>query len=81
MTDREISSMYRWSKNKSEQIQILADLNCTEPLEIIKILVRNEEKLPAKEMKKLYKRLDELDTQIAEREKEYRKILQAINGE
>lgn len=46
MTDYEICSMYRWAKNKGEQIQILSELNGMEPLEIIRILAKNKEKLP-----------------------------------
>lgn len=80
MTDREICSIYRWAKNKSEQLQILADLNCVREIEIIRVLVRNGEKLPLKELKKLYKRMDILNAQISEREKEYREIVQALSG-
>lgn len=80
MTEREICIMYREAKNQNAQIQILADLSSVNRLEIIKILVRNGEKLPSRAINQLYKRLDALDAQISEREKEYREIMQALNG-
>lgn len=80
MTEREICIMYRGAKNQNAQIQILADLSSTSRIEIIKILVRNGEKLPSRAINQLYKRLDALETQISEREKEYREIVQALNG-
>ena len=49
-------------------------------IEIIKILVRNGETLPSRAINQLYKRLDALEAQISEREKEYREIVQALNG-
>lgn len=61
-------------------MQILADMNCVRVIEIIRILVRSGEKLPLKELNKLYKRMDILDAQISEREKEYREIAQALSG-
>lgn len=80
MTEREICIMYRGVKNQNAQIQILADLNSMNRIEIIKILVRNGEKLPSRAINQLYKRLDALEAQISEREKEYREIVQALNG-
>lgn len=80
MTEREICIMYREAKNQNAQIQILADLNSMNKIEIIKILVRNGEKLPSRAINQLYKRLDALEAQISEREKEYREIVQALNG-
>lgn len=80
MTEREICIMYREAKNQNAQIQILADLSSVNRLEIIKILVRNGEKLPTRAINQLYKRLDALDAQISEREKEYREIMKALNG-
>ena len=74
MTEREICIMYREAKNQNAQIQILADLS------IIKILVRNGETLPSRAINQLYKRLDALEAQISECEKEYREIVQALNG-
>lgn len=80
MTEREICIMYREAKNQNTQIQILADLSSMSRIEIIKILVRNGEKLPSRAINQLYKRLDALEAQISEREKEYREIVQALNG-
>ncbi|MCX4292248.1 MAG: hypothetical protein OSJ36_10715 [Odoribacter sp.] len=47
---------------------------------IIGILVKNGEKVSDKVANQLYKRLDVLDAQISEREREYREIVQALNG-
>lgn len=80
MTEREICIMYRGAKNQNAQIQILVDLSSMSRIEIIKILVRNGEKLPSRAINQLYKRLDALEAQISEREKEYREIVQVLNG-
>ena len=80
MTECEICIMYRGAKNQNAQIQILVDLSSMSRIEIIKILVRNGEKLPSRAINQLYKRLDALEAQISEREKEYREIVQALNG-
>ena len=72
--------MYREAKNQNAQIQILADLSSMSRIEIIKILVRNGEKLPSRVINQLYKRLDVLEAQISEREKEYREIVRTLNG-
>lgn len=80
MTEREICIMYRDAKNQNTQLQILADLNGTSRIEIIKILVRNGEKLPSRVISQLCRRLDVLDAQIHEREREYREIVQALSG-
>lgn len=62
----------------SKQMLILAGLNRTRKLEIIKIMLKNGEKLTEKDINKLYKRLDVLEEQIAEREKEYRTIVDVL---
>lgn len=80
MTEREICIMYREAKNQNTQIQILADLSSMSRIEIIKILVRNGEILPTRAINQLYRRLDALEAQISEREREYREIVQALNG-
>lgn len=49
--------------------------------EIIRILVKNGEKLPSRVINQLYKRLDVLEAQISEREKEYREIVRALKGD
>ena len=44
MTAREICYSYRNARHKAQQIQILAELNAVDSLEIIKALVRGGEK-------------------------------------
>ena len=68
MTEKEICYYYRNAKKKAQQIQILAELNDINSLEIIKILVRGKEELPKSTLKKLYMQLDNLETQIREKE-------------
>ena len=72
--------MYREARNQNKQLQILAELNGVSRNEIIRILVKNGEKLPYRAISQLYKRLDILDAEISEREKEYREIVRALNG-
>ena len=43
MTDREICRSYHAARHKAQQIQILAELNDIDSLEIIKALVRGGE--------------------------------------
>lgn len=80
MTEREICLMYREARNQNTQLQVLAELNDVSRNEIIRILVKNGEKLPSRAINQLYKRLDVLEAQISEREKEYREIVRALNG-
>ena len=80
MTEREICIMYREARNQNTQLQVLAELNDVNRNEIIRILVKNGEKLPSRVINQLYKRLDVLEAQISEREKEYREIVRALNG-
>lgn len=80
MTEREICIMYREARNQNTQLQVLAELNDVSRNEIIRILVKNGEKLPSRVINQLYKRLDVLEAQISEREKEYREIVRALNG-
>ena len=72
--------MYRDARNQNTQLQILAELNDVSRNEIIRILVKNGEKLPSRVINQLYKRLDVLEAQISEREKESREIVRAVNG-
>lgn len=72
--------MYREARNQNSQLQILAELNGVSRNEIIRILVKNGEKLPSRAISQLYKRLDALEAQISEREKEYKEIVRALNG-
>ena len=80
MTEREIRLMYREARNKNTPLQLLAELNGVSRNEIIRILVKNGEKLPDRVINQLYKRLDVLEAQISEREREYREIVKALNG-
>lgn len=81
MTAREICYSYRNARHKAQQIQILAELNGVDSLEIIKVLVRGGEELPASTVNKLFKRLDKLEMEIREREREYKAIAAALKGE
>lgn len=81
MTAREICYSYRNARHKAQQIQILAELNAIDSLEIIKVLVHGGEKLPDSTVNKLYKRLDELEVEIREREREYKAVAAALKGE
>lgn len=80
MTEREICIMYREAKNQKNQLQILAELNGTSRYEVIRILIKNGEKLLPDVIGQLYKRLNALEKQISEREGEYREIVRALNG-
>lgn len=81
MTANEICMEYRLAKNKSEQIKILADENCTSREEIIKVLqdcgenvetartqTKKKIRIAAAVVNVLYARIDELDVQIKEHE-------------
>lgn len=80
MTECEICLSYREAKDKRKQIPILADLAQMSKPEIIGILLRNGESVAKQDIEQLYKRLDALDAQIAEREREYRAIVKALTG-
>lgn len=62
------------------QLQILAELNGVSRVRIIGILLRNGETVSSSVIKQLYKRLETLEAQISEREKEYLEIAQALSG-
>lgn len=96
MTDNEICTIYRTSKDKSAQIQILAELTCKNRAEIIKILTKGGEKvrirIPSLKnknlddvsdgdyIKLLTKYLDRLDGKIKNLECEYREVASVIKG-
>ena len=80
MTEREICHSYHNAKHKAQQIQILADLNGINILEILNILARNGEKLPETTLNKLYAKLDRIETQIREKEWEYKAIVAVLKG-
>lgn len=81
MTARKICYSYRSARHKAQQIQILAELNGVDSLEIIKVLVHGGERLPDSTVNKLFKRLDKLEMEIREREREYKAIAAALKGE
>lgn len=56
MTDEEIVIDYKNAKNKRTQINILAELNCCDPNEIIEVLERNNivHTQPKKKKQKVY---------------------------
>lgn len=66
MIASEICRSYHSARHKAQQIQILAELNDTDSLEIIKALVRGGERLPDSTVNKLFKRLDKLEMEIRE---------------
>ncbi|MDE6053963.1 MAG: hypothetical protein K2G55_09425 [Lachnospiraceae bacterium] len=72
--------MYRKARNQVTQLQVLAELCDTNRYEIIRILVKNGERIPERVIKQLYKKLDMLDAQIHNKEQEYRSIVSALNG-
>lgn len=80
MTEREICLSYREAKKQNTQLQILAELNGVSRVQIIGILLRNGETVSSSVIKQLYKRLETLEAQISEREREYREIAQALSG-
>ena len=58
----------------------MAELNDTDRNQIIGLLVKHGEEIPDRVVSQLYRRLDALDAQISEREKEYCSIVRALNG-
>lgn len=78
MTDREICRMYREAKDRRAQLQILADLSGMGKAGVIGVLARNGERLPCGEAAKLYRRLDALEKQIRELEREYSALAGAL---
>lgn len=68
MTEYEICASYRGARRPDEQTQILADLNATNKMEIINILVKNKVELTGLTVKYLYRRLDELNRRLVKKE-------------
>lgn len=81
MTEGEICRSFRSAKDKARQIKVLAQLNGTDSLEIIKTLTLGGEELPKGTVGRLYKRLETLEAQIREREREYKAIAAVLKGE
>lgn len=80
MTAAEICASFRQARNQNKQLRVLAELNGENQITIIKILAENGECIPPRAYGKLFKRLDKLDAEIAEREKEYREIVKIMIG-
>ncbi len=80
MTERDICLLYREAKNRNTQLQILAELNDMSRARIVGILLKNGEEISDRVISQLYRRLDTLEVQISEKEREYREIVQALNG-
>lgn len=79
MGNEEIKSSYRNAKHPKRQISILADLNCCSREEIEKIVQETDKGDPISDiMNHLYRRMDQLDSEIHEREIEYKKTVIAI---
>ena len=80
MTEREICGSFRRADNKKQQIQILTELTCMSKYQIIGILLRNGETVPKTIESQIFKRLDALEEQISECEREYKEIVTALTG-
>ena len=72
MTENAICRSYRGARNPVTQMQVLADLNGMDKMDIMEILVRNGESLPETTVNYLHKRMDTLKKKIAKKEEEYR---------
>ncbi len=81
MTEKEICSSYRKGSKPSEQIKILTELTLMSKAQIIGILLKNGENVPKKITDELFKRMDKLEDEIADREREYTEIAKALKGE
>ena len=80
MTEWEICSSYKHAKYKNRQIGVLAELNGMDWIAVVGILVRNGEKIPRETITRMYKKLDALEIQIAEKEREYERIAGILQG-
>lgn len=80
MSEREICSDYRNAKDRNEQIKVMAELNGIDRMEVMRILVKNGERLTCKVSGQLERRLDTLNGKIAKLEQEYHEITWLING-
>ena len=74
VTEWEICSSYKHAKDKNRQIGVLAELNGMGWIAVVGILIRNGEKIPRETIIRMYKKLDALEIQIAEKEQEYERI-------
>lgn len=80
MTEREICISYKGAKRPNEQTGILADLNCTDRVGIIGILVENGVELAWPTVRYLHRRLDGLDKKLSRKEKKRREIMEGGLG-
>lgn len=80
MSEREICSDYRNAKDRNEQIKVMAELNGIDRMEVMRILVKNGERLTCRVSGQLERRLETLNRKIAKLEQEYREITWIING-
>lgn len=80
VTEREICSSYKHAKYKNRQIGILAELNGMDWIAVAGILIRNGEKIPRETIARMYRKLDALEIQIAEKEREYERIAGIMKG-
>ena len=80
MTEREICNLCRRSKHSDSQIQILAELNRMDWITVVGILTKNNEEISDAVTNRIFKKLDRLEEQIKEKEKEYTRIVNSIKG-
>lgn len=103
MTKQEICKEYREAKNKSQQIEILADLNLCTKEDIVKLLKDEGEEVAVRKPRKqrqqkkvvapvintsipdfvldaLYEKLERIDREIKEKEKDYKRIVVFIQS-
>lgn len=80
MTEREICGSYIRAKNQNEQITILTELTLKSREQIIGILLKNGVDIPTRITEQLWKRLEKLEQEISEREREYKEIANALKG-
>lgn len=80
MTEREICGSYIRAKNQNEQITILTELTLKSREQIIGILLKNGVDIPTRIMEQLWKRMEKLEQEISEREREYKEIANALKG-
>ena len=78
--DDEICCLYREAKDKSKQINILAELKTTKQTDIKRILVKNGETLEKRDIRKLQRRMNSLEEKIREYKEEYDEIADALSG-
>lgn len=70
MTEREICISYKGARKPNEQTEILAELNGTDKIEIIKILAKNDVELAWPTVRYLHRRLDQLNKLLIKKERE-----------